>query len=115
MSGMHLSSLEEDTVTRRIFKLMMRKGRLGTLMNPLAIEDLLLEEDGIRITAFSTHFSAIRNALKLNYRGWGYVAEGPRDITLTEEERERLGPGNFYRIRRVGQPTLFGTEEACGL
>lgn len=106
----HGSLAHTDTVTYKLYSLLTAPERIGKWQDPLSLLMALREEYGVIVTAISTYMSSIRLQLRDNFPDWGEKFEGPRDAQPTNEEREILGKGNFYRVRKlvtVAEPTLW--------
>ena len=99
---MHHSSIDnEETVTAKLYTLMTARGTLGQWHSPLSLLAALEKKHGIQVTAISTYMSSIRGQLRDNFPDWGEELQGPRDEQPTADEREILGEGNFYRVRKT--------------
>ena len=115
---MHHSSIDnEETVTAKLCALMTAPGAMGQWHSPLSLLAALERKYEIKVTAISTYMSSIRGQLRDFFPDWGEELQGPRDEQPSADEREVIGKGNFYRIRKTvqvvestGQMVLAGME-----
>jgi len=110
---MHHGSLTNPrTVAHKVYKILTAPERMGKRQSPLLILKVLRDDYDTVVTALSTYISSVRLQLRENFPEWGEELQGPRDAVPTEEEREILGRGNFYRVVKLvkQEPTLWGDE-----
>jgi len=113
---MHHSSLDnEDTVTAKLYAIMTTRGALGQWQSPLSLMAALEVKYGVKVTAISTYMSSIRLQLLDCFPDWGQELHGPRDQQPTEAEREVLGKGNFYRVRKTATTVAAGQMSLAGM